>query len=137
MKSQESLWHSYMRSRDNVCEIQERAQWIADSLWARERVGAWTRGRASKCVESTCERRSWKRSHFATEFIGAARTENRSSAPPRWISFPRHYVAIGIRGGTFVLAQHLPPRDARTMPRYLEIQEALAPPSRPSLYILE
>lgn len=88
-------------------------------------------------VESTCERRSWKRSHFATEFIGVARTENRSSAPPRWISFPRHYVAIGIRGGTFVLAQHLPRRYARTMPRYPGIQEALASPSRPSLYILE
>jgi len=93
---------------------------------------------AAKRVKSTCERHSsWKRSHFAAEFIGAARTENRSSASPRWISFPRHYIAIGIRGDTFVLAQHLPRRDARTVRRYPGIQEALAPPSQPSLYILE
>jgi len=65
---------------------------------------------------------------FVAEFIGAARMENRSSAPPRWISFPRHYIAIGIRGSTFVLAQHLPRGDARAAPRYPGIQEALAPP---------
>lgn len=64
---------------------------------------------------------------FVAEFIGAARTENRSSAPPRWISFPRHYIAIEIRGSTFVLAQHLPRRDARAAPRYPGIQEALDP----------
>jgi len=99
------------------------------------RIAAWTRGEArEEHVRATF---LWKRSHFAAEFMGATRTENRSSASPRWISFPRHYVAIGIRGSTFVLAQHLPRGDARIAPHYPGIQEALVPSSRSSLYILE